>query len=67
MNRVRSESNLLCQKCFMRGICHDTAEGEKYSHQLEGQKPSWQEEDNEEERREGESLIALNNISTVSQ
>lgn len=51
----------------MRGICHDTAEGEKYSHQLEGQKPSWQEEDNEEEWREGESLIALNNISTVSQ
>lgn len=51
----------------MRGICHDTAEGGKYSHQLEGQKPSWQEEDNEEERREGESLIALNNISTVSQ
>lgn len=56
----------MIKKCFDKGNCHHTAEREKYREKLEGQKPSWQEGDNEEESKENESLITLNKISAVS-
>ncbi len=55
----------MIKKCFNEGNCHHTAEREKYWEKLEGQKPSCQ-EDNEEESKENESLITFNKISAVS-